>query len=375
MTENKQKFDSPGEKKSGARMNWKEFDLRLIRKPILTIIFILLNVGVIVATAVAEFGNSKNAAELSTVHIEWGYLVPATLCFIIAILLEIYKYVLMIKRMMPKDKKYSRKHIYKTAARQYLLGRYYDNITPAAIGGQPYQIYYMRKHSGLPSGSATAIPMFGMVAGQIGFLIIATICFLIGSYTINNAALIGTACFGLIFYAFWPAIVGIAMMLPKGMTEIINKFVKWLAKIHIVKNPKETSRKLENEIAEYTRSIRQITKCKGLSLKVIICSVIFHILISMIPFFVLTAFGGNMDFLPCFVTTVAVTAAVYFIPTPGNSGAAEGTFFVVFSALSTGYVFWAMLLWRFFSYYIYILMGLVLYLIMHLEKKRRKRQV
>ena len=360
------------DKKIKASEGAKGFDFKSIRKPILTAIFVLLNIAVIAATATAEFGNAENAAELSTVRIQWGYLVPAALCFLTAILLEIHKYALMIKKMTPKDKVYSRRKAYKTAARQYLLGRYYDNITPAAIGGQPYQIYYMRKHSGLPAGSATAIPMFGMVAGQIGFLIIATLCFLIGSYTIDNAALIGAACFGLLFYAFWPVVVGIAMVLPKGMTELINNVVKLLAKMHLVKDPAATSAKMEKEVAGYTRSIRQITKCKGLSLKVIIYSVIFNALISMIPFFVLTAFGGDVDFLPCFVTTVAVTSAVYFIPTPGNAGAAEGTFFVVFSALSTGYVFWAMLVWRFFSYYVYILMGIVVYLIIHLENKRQK---
>lgn len=374
MTENTKNRSSSDKKKTEPEAELKSFDFKSIRKPILTILFVLLNVGVIVATAVAEFGNSKTAAELSTVRIRWGYLVPAALCFVVAILLEIHKYALMIKKMLPKDKKYSRKKTYRTAARQYLLGRYYDNITPAAIGGQPFQIYYMRKHSELAAGPATAIPMFGMVAGQIGFLIIAAICFLIGSYTINNAALIGTACFGLLFYAFWPVVVGIAMVLPKGMTELINMLVKLLAKMHIVKEPQKTSKKLETEIAGYTRSIRQITKCKGLSFQVITYSVIFHTLISMIPFFVLTAFGGDVDFLPCFVTTVAVTAAVYFIPTPGNSGAAEGTFFLVFSALSTGYIFWAMLVWRFFSYYVYILIGLVIYLIMHLEKKRQEKQ-
>jgi uncharacterized protein (TIRG00374 family) len=100
---------------------------------------------------------------------------------------------------------------------------------------------------------------------------------------------------------------------------------------------------------------------------------VFHILISSIPFFVLTAFGGSVDFLPCFVTTVAVTSAVYFVPTPGNAGAAEGTFYVVFSALSRGYVFWAMLVWRFFSYYIYIIMGPIIYFKMHLERKKEER--
>ena len=92
--------------------------------------------------------------------------------------------------------------------------------------------------------------------------------------------------------------------------------------------------------------------------------------IAVIPYFVLTAFGGDVGFWSCFATTVAVMSAVYFIPTPGNSGAAEGTFFVVFSALSQGYVLWAMLVWRFFSYYIYIIMGPIIYWRMHLEKKK-----
>jgi uncharacterized membrane protein YbhN (UPF0104 family) len=43
---------------------------------------------------------------------------------------------------------------------------------------------------------------------------------------------------------------------------------------------------------------------------------------------------------------------------------------MVFSSLSSGYIFWAMLLWRFFSYYIYIIMGPIIYFVMHLEKKK-----
>ena len=163
----------------------------------------------------------------------------------------------------------------------------------------------------------------------------------------------------------------IATFLPKGAKELIALIVKGLAKIHLVKNKKKAIEKIEYEVDEYAKNVRKILKTKGLFLRAIGLSVAFNGLIAMIPFFVLTAFGGEMDFLPCFVTTVAVTAAVYFVPTPGNAGAAEGTFFVVFSALSQGYVFWAMLLWRFFSYYIYIMMGPIIYLKMHLENRRK----
>ena len=346
---------------------------KLLKKPLLIIFFVLLNVAVIAITAFSEFGNSENAAALSEVKINWWLLVPAAVCFLVAMTCEIHKYVLMMREMAPDKSKFDRKHARKVARRTVLLGRYYDNITPAAIGGQPFQIYYMRKNSKLSQGASTSVPIFGMISGQIGFIVIAVFCFLFGSLSINNAVLIGTACFGLIFYAFWPVIVMIATFLPKATTELINVFVKFLAKIHIVKDKKKTTEKAEYEINEYAKCVRKILKTRGLFARTVALSVIFHILVSMIPFFVLTAFGGQVDFLPCFVTTVAVTSAVYFVPTPGNAGAAEGTFYVVFSALSSGYVFWAMLVWRFFSYYVYVIMGPIVYFSMYLERKREEK--
>ncbi len=351
--------------------NKKLLPKKMAKKPLLIVFFVLINVAVIAITAFSEFGNSKNAAELSEVRINWWFLVPATLCFLAAIVAEIYKYVLMMHEMNKKST-FDEKRAGKVARRTVLLGKYYDNITPAAIGGQPFQIYYMRKNSNLPNGVSTAIPVFGMISNQLGFMIIAVICFLFGSLSINNAVLIGTACFGLLFYAFWPVLVMIATFLPKATAELINKGVKFLAKVHIVKNRKATTEKVEYEVSEYAKCVRKILKTHGLFAKTVMLSVAFNVLVSIIPFFVLTAFGGNVDFLPCFVTTVAVTSAVYFVPTPGNAGAAEGTFFVVFSALSSGYVFWAMLIWRFFSYYIYIILGPIIYFVMHLERKRGK---
>ena len=346
---------------------------KILKKPLLIVLFVLINVTVIAITAASEYGNSENAAALSEVKINWWLLLPAVICFLIALTCEIGKYVLMMKEMTKDKNNFNRKRARKVARRTVLLGRYYDNITPAAIGGQPFQIYYMRKNSQLPHGASTSVPIFGMISGQIGFIIIAALCFLFGSISINNAVLIGTACFGLLFYAFWPITVMVATFLPKATTEIITVVVRFLARIHIVKKKKETIQKTEYEVNEYAKCVRKILKTKGLFVKTIVLSVLFHLLVSLIPFFVLTAFGGKVDFLPCFVTTVAVTSAVYFVPTPGNAGAAEGTFYVVFSALSSGYVFWAMLVWRFFSYYVYIIMGPIVYFVMYLERRRRDR--
>ena len=58
---------------------------------------------------------------------------------------------------------------------------------------------------------------------------------------------------------------------------------------------------------------------------------------------------------------VYVYASTTIVPTPGNAGAAEGSFYLLFEQMEGSGLFWAMLAWRFCSYYIFILLGLVIY--------------
>ena len=53
-----------------------------------------------------------------------------------------------------------------------------------------------------------------------------------------------------------------------------------------------------------------------------------------------------------------MTSAISFIPTPGNSGAADLSFFLLFEAvLVSGLAFPAMVVWRLFSFYSTIIIG------------------
>ena len=188
----------------------------------------------------------------------------------------------------------------------------------------------------------------------------------------DNPVLMVPAWLGLLFFAFWPLMMVAVNFFPKATAKFINFFVRILAKLKIVKNRDEAVKRVENETVEYVKSVKRILKTRGLFIQTIILATIYQLLIAIIPFFVLQAFGGNMGFLECLSTTLAVTSAVYFIPTPGNAGAAEGTFYVVFSVLSAGYIFWAMLVWRLFTYYIYIILGGFTFLSINMEKRKLK---
>lgn len=341
-----------------------------IKKIILTLLFIAFSAGVIIATAVNEFANSENATELAEVHLNGWLLLPAALCFLVMITLEYGKYVLMISRNI-KPGSFTRGQLWRLAFKTVMLGRYYDKITPAAVGGQPAQIMQMRKTGKIPIGMTTAIPIFSMIAGQITFIIIAIPVLLI--YGMKSPVLATTAWIGLLFYAFWPLMVAGTMFLPKPTAKFINFAVRFLAKIKIVKNRDVAVKKVEEEVSEYAKDVKLLTKKPLVSGGVLLMSLLSNILISFVPYFVLKAFGGDIDFGECFILTIMVESAVYFAPTPGNSGVAEGTFYIVFSRLSTGYVFWAMMIWRLFSYYIYIMVGPMIYLYIYLKIRRRKK--
>lgn len=340
------------------------------KKNFLTLFFVLFSAGVIIATAINEFTNNKNAAKLTEVHIDGWLVLPAVLCFIAMITLEYGKYVLMITRCSAPDS-FTKKEAWKLAFRVVMLGRYYDKITPAAVGGQPVQILQMRKTGKIPIGMTTAIPIFSMISGQLMFLLVAIPCFLFTDVASKSPVLIATAWFGLLFYAFWPAMVAGTMFFPKPTAKFINFIVKFLAKIKLVKNPNKAVRRVEEEVSEYAKHVKMLTREPKVAVPVLLMSFLSNSLMSSIPYFVLRAFGGNIDFIECFLLTIGVEAAIYFAPTPGNSGVAEGTFYVIFSRLSTGYVFWAMMLWRLFTYYIYIIVGPLIYLSSYINKKRK----
>ena len=52
--------------------------------------------------------------------------------------------------------------------------------------------------------------------------------------------------------------------------------------------------------------------------------------------------GSTVAYGPVLALTVYLHAAVVLIPTPGNAGAAEGLFYLIFSSEGAEGVFWAL---------------------------------
>ncbi len=339
------------------------------RSWIWTLLFILMNIGILLWTGISEL-NRKNsgAADLEDIEIRWVFFVLSALCFLITLFSEGGKYFSLIRQLTGKKD-------WSTALKVTVYGRYYDNITPSGAGGQPFQILYLKRR-GLSDGASLAIPVYAFLLQQLSFVVTAAFFFIFFGHLFTVAALKVTAYIGLACYSLMPVLIILSAAFPKAMGKIVMAVLRALAAIRLIKDPEGKGAKVLQQLQEYSQAINYINRHRSLTLEMFLLSVLYHLGRASLPFFILQAFGGNVNCAVVMVSTFFIYSAITIIPTPGGAGAAEASFYLVFAELpDSGLVFWAMLLWRFFSDYIFILGGIILTATEYAQEKIKARRM
>lgn len=340
------------------------------------LLFVALNVVVIYFTAAKEFsGNPSERPDIGTFDFTRVlFLLGGILCLVVVLASETIKYIIMMKHL---GEKVSVRHAFAVAA----LGKYYDCITPSGAGGQPFQIYYLHSN-GYSSGACSAMPLSGFVTMQFGFVFLCLMAFIFGNSAIDAAGKPGIkalAYVGAIAYTVVPLMIIISGIAPKIAMRIVAGFVRVGARLHIVKNPNHAIMKSIRSLHSYSTNLRRISKSKALIVKLMLLSILFQTAMCSMPFFAVHMFGGDIAFFDALFICVFVQASVTLVPTPGNSGAAEGSFYLVFSSLGDhASTFWPMLVWRFLCYYSFIIIGALIYAynaVLKLIKKRKQKKL
>jgi uncharacterized protein (TIRG00374 family) len=327
----------------------------------------LLNVSIIVATAYIDF--TKQGKPTAPLGINMRFLLAAVGCYVAAISAESSKFYIMIRDFTGISS-------VRMAFEVALLGKYYDNITPTGAGGQPFQVYYLKKKRKIATGTSAAMPITGFLTLQLSFILLAITVFVFGTPYLKNVAdytiaIKISAYIGMLFYAFLPLLIIMFAIYPKVVETIAWFFVKLLGKLRIIKDAEVTLGKALVTLSEYRDGIVAIYKKKRMFLKLMGFGLIYQIALCSIPFFVLRAFGSPLSYFSTFSMIVLIYCAITYIPTPGNSGVAEASFYALLATLNQSYLFWAMMIWRFFSYYSFLMIGGGIFAYGAIEKKRR----
>lgn len=322
---------------------------RKTRRLIGLIVSLVINLAIVAFIAVREFRKSSAGLERVSVHdINLLFLLPGVVCFFAAAWADATKTRRMLVKAVGKDDR-------RGAWECTLLGRYYDNITPFGAGGQPFQMGYLKRR-GYGAGVSGAVPVVSFLTQQIAFILIAGIVFIGNRDILDSILLIRiTAYIGLAMYALLPVCLLLFAVFPKPFLAALRGLIRFGAKLRLIKDREKTEQKATNVLNDYIKSMRLFCGKPGTFIRLILLSCVYQLAILSIPFFMLRAFGGSGSWWMTFSLVVYIYAAITIIPTPGNSGAAEGAFYIIFST------FWPTLIWRFLCYYSFIIIGVLIY--------------
>ncbi len=334
------------------------------KKHIWTALFVLINIAVIAATAVNEFsGTTPGTFQFGFTKRALFFLGCTGLCLVVLLCAETLKYLLMMKSL---GEPVSVRVAFETAA----LGKYYDCITPSGAGGQPFQILWLHRH-GYSDGASSAMTISAYITMQAGFILLALAVF-ITHRSVELDAIRYTAYFGLLLFSLIPCLLASFSFMPKTVKKIITAAIRLCGRLRLVKNPEESTEQVLGMLDSYHTSFSVIAKNKVMLCLLLLLSLIYRIALCSMPYFVLKMFGAPVSFLHIFASTIYIYATICLVPTPGNAGAAEGAFYLVFSAMRSDGVFWAMLIWRIFCYYSFIVIGAGIYGVNAIRARRAR---
>ena len=269
---------------------------------------------------------------------------------------------------------------YKTTS----MGKYYEAITPLAVGMQPGQIVELTK-GGITAGVATSIPIMKMIVYNI-MNVVLSIVFLVGIGTqiTTVVALAEGAKILLIIFevlAYFGIVLSTAILIglilianSKMVGRSLARFVIRVGyKLRIVKNYRTAYDKLMRSVLEFQSSMNYFKKHKGVLFGCLGCICLSLLALASIPFSVVLALTDvSFNSVGSGFWLWAESVARYYIcfnassyiPLPGGTGMMEIAFIAMFGnkrflPTQTQYVY-GFLFWRIISYYLIIAQGMVM---------------
>lgn len=344
-------------------------------KTIFTVVFAVFFVAIFVWTFYNDFFASEKPRAsfseiLGIISKNWYFLIFALLSIFFVFFFKGLKLSILCRKMTGKWH-------FKTCQETGIVGLYYNNITPLAVGGQPFEIYHLSKH-GVHGGVASSLPIISFFLNQLAFVILGFLALILYKGNLLNipqnmfsafAYDITTmlAIIGLICCLLMPSLVIMFSLMPRFCSKVVHYVMVLGNKLKIVKNPKLTTMKTMKTVFHNSKCIKKVSKSPLVFSSIFLLSFGEQLANSSIAYFTLKFFGfdwqsltGIYEWLAVVQLCLILNAAVSFIPTPGNSGAADLSFYLLFEkGLTAGLAFPAMIVWRLLSYYSTILIGFI----------------
>ena len=240
------------------------------------------------------------------------------------------------------------------------IGFFYSAITPSASGGQPMQVFYMRR-DGIPGAVSTVVLAIVTITYKLVLVVIGLAVLLFRPAGVMNC-LEGTR--ALMYIGLALNIVCVALLLtavfhPKVIRGIMNPLVKLLHRIRPFRNPEAVMQRVQDALDRYRDTAAFFRQEPRIILNVFLITLAQRMCLFSVVWLTYRAFGlSGQSAMTTILLYAMISVAVDMLPLPGGMGISETLFLTIFEPIfGLELVLPGMIVCRGISYYTQLLIS------------------
>ncbi len=240
-------------------------------------------------------------------------------------------------------------------------GFFFSAVTPSAGGGQPMQVYFLRREK-IPVPIATVTLMAVTITYKL-VLIATGFALVLFQYDVLVSR------FGHMTFLFWgglaittgfTALLLLLVFHPHMARRLADKVLGLLERMHILRHKETRREKLLRAMDDYHETAAYFKTHMGLMALVQAITFVQRYALFTVPWLVYKAFGlTGHSWLAIATLQAAIQAAADMLPLPGGMGVTEGLFLTVFEPIFGAVTLPAMVLSRGTDFYCRLLLSAV----------------
>lgn len=248
-------------------------------------------------------------------------------------------------------------------------GFFFSCITPSASGGQPMQVYYMKRNK-IPIPVATVILMIITITYKA--VLVAVGLWLI----IFDRAFILQRLGGILFVFYLGIFLNVVCITVLLLLVFNNKLasnmclglLKILEKIHIIKPKKDRTEGFMSSMDVYKRTAAYFKSHSMVVVRVFVLTILQRFAYFFTTYFIYKSFGlSGTDMYTVVMLQAVISLSVDMLPLPGGMGISEALFNVIFLPVFGEELLTAgMILSRSFSFYTELFVSAVFTIFAHI---------
>lgn len=257
------------------------------------------------------------------------------------------------------------------------VGFFFSCITPSASGGQPMQIYYMKKEK-IPIPVATVILMVVTITYKLVLVVIGLGVFLFGRGFRERylGEVLPVFYLGMALNVFCVAFMTVLVFHPDLAEILLTRGMRWLEKLRFLRHKEERAGKLRKAMEVYRETAAYLEAHKRVILGVILITFVQRFALFMVTWVVYLAFGlTGTAMWDVVMLQAVVSVSVDMLPLPGGMGISEALFLRIFPLVFGEMLLPAMVLSRGLGYYSQLLISAVFTAVAQLYYMLRHKEV